>query len=326
MISISQKVKSELSQLPTPDGASALAELAAVLSCAASLGMNNAGYYVEAAGGGPHLKARVDVLLKKLYGLTCGEAEPTVGLKNQGGSFRVSGMAAERLLEDCQILVRGEEGLLQIARGVDRYLVEDDAAARAYLAGAFTAAGSLSVPAENQFKVSNKRAAGTGYHLEFAVTDAELADGLAALLKRFDIYPKKVLRKGKNIIYLKGGDSICGFLALVGAEQAALYLNGLIASKSLNNEVNRRVNSEAANIGRAVAAAARQLKAVKLLKERRRLESLPDGLRDLAKARLSRPELGMAELGAMFNPPLSKSGVNHRFERIIKLAEDMAQN
>ena len=309
MISISQKIKEELSALEPADAASALAELSAVLSAGATLGICNIGYYVEASGGGPYLKARVDVLLKKLYGLVSDEG-PVTGLKNQGGAFRVTGEAAERCLEDCQILVRGGEGLLKLERGVDRYLVEDDAAARGYLAGAFIAAGALSVSQS-----------GTGYHLELSVESERLADGLGELLRRFEIYAKRTLRKGKVILYLKDGGQICDFLALAGASQAVLELNDLLARKSLNNGVNRRTNCEEANIGRAVDAASRQLAAVKALSDRGRLDALPEGLRAAARARLKHPELGMAELGALMRPPIGKSGVNHRFEKLIEMAE-----
>jgi len=308
MISISQKVKEELAAIPPDDAPCALAELSAMLSVTACLGINNIGYYVEAEGVGPHVKRRTDKLLKKLYGIVS-DGCTAGGLKNQGGAFRVTGAAAERMLEDCEILRRGTDGMWELKRGVDRYLVEDDAGARAYLAGTFLAAGSLCVPQ-----------GGTGYHLELSIERVELAEGLTELLKRFDISVKRANRRDKTILYLKDGERVCDFLVLVGASQAALELNDLIAGKSLKNEVNRRANCEGANIGRAAAAAARQLAAVKSLAAHNRLNSLPDGLRALASARLNHPELGMADLGAMMRPPIGKSGVNHRFERIIEMA------
>jgi DNA-binding protein WhiA len=309
MISITNKVKEELAALEPADATAGLAELSAILSAAGTLGICSIGYYVEAAGG-PFLKRRVDYLLLKIYGVASDEGETARALKNQTSAFRVTGAVAERILEDCEILIRDGDGLIRLERGVAPYMVKDEDAARRYLAGAFMAAGSLNVPS-----------GGAGYHLEMAASHGELADGWAKMTAAFGIPAKVLARHGKNVVYLKDNRLISDFLALVGAEQAVLDLADLAADKALHNTVNRRTNCEEANIDRMVDAAARQTEAVRKLQARGVLGTLPIGLRALAAARLKRPELGLAELGALMNPPLTKSGVNHRFERILAMAE-----
>jgi len=316
MISLTQKVKAELSAAEISDAAGALAELSAIISAAGSLGINSLGYYVSAVGGSV-LKERADMLLQKLYGLSSDGEEAETGLKNQSGAFRITGAAAERVLEDCEILTRDEDGLLVIQRGAAPYLVMDENEAKRYLAGAFIAAGSINAPAPDG---GSRKSPDIGYHFEIAVDSGELAEGLKKISADFGIFLKETIRRGKFVVYLKDNRQICDFLALIGACDASLDLASLAADKALHNAVNRRTNCEEANIGRTVGAAAKQLDAVKRLSERGKLSALPENLRLLAEARLRHPELGMAELGALLKPPLSKSGVNHRFDKIFVLA------
>ena len=92
--------------------------------------------------------------------------------------------------------------------------------------------------------------------------------------------------------------------------------------KQVRNSANRRANSEIANLQKTASASAAQIKAIKRLKRSGRYNLLPDELKTVAALRFDYPELTLRQLGEMLDPPISRSGVNHRLEKIIRFAED----
>ncbi|MBQ1453275.1 MAG: DNA-binding protein WhiA, partial [Ruminococcus sp.] len=84
------------------------------------------------------------------------------------------------------------------------------------------------------------------------------------------------------------------------------------------NNVNRRINSEIANIDKVASASAKQLEAIEYIKKTIGLEALPDDLREIAYLRLDNPEMSLRALGENLSPPISRSGANHRMQRIME--------
>lgn len=179
---------------------------------------------------------------------------------------------------------------------------------KAYLRGAFLAGGSVSDPQ------------GGSYHLELTCQDPEQVGILQALMQGFFIKPGETSRKDGYFLYLKGAEPITQFLSMVGAHTALLDFENARIYKDIRNNVNRLVNCDTANLNKSVDAAARQVEAIRLLDAHLGLEKLTPALRQVARARLEHPDVTLKELGELINPPVSKSGINHRIRRIEQLA------
>ena len=133
--------------------------------------------------------------------------------------------------------------------------------------------------------------------------------------------PKTVARSGNYIVYFKGSEQICDLLTYMGAPIRAMEIMGTKAVKQVRNNVNRRINSEVANIGKVATASARQIEAIEHIKRTKGLESLPQDLKEIAFLRLENPEMSLRDLGQNLSPPISRSGAHHRIQRLLELAD-----
>ena len=131
-----------------------------------------------------------------------------------------------------------------------------------------------------------------------------------------------VLRKKSYVLYVKEGAQIVDMLAIMEANVALMDLENIRIPKEMRNSVNRKVNCETANINKTVNAAVKQIEDIRLLEEKVGLESLNEGLEEIARLRLQYPEATLKELGLMLNPQVGKSGVNHRLRKLSLLADD----
>ena len=178
---------------------------------------------------------------------------------------------------------------------------------RMELRGAFLACGSLAAPAR-------------GYHLEFVPPDDAATDRLVTLLRAEGWEPKVAPRKGRRIVYFKDVDAITEFLAAIGASQAVFALEDVRALKETKNRIHRLVNTEAANVDRAMSAAAAQREAIALVADAYGLGNLTPPLREIAELRLAHPTETLAELGRRCSPPVRKSTANNRLAALLRLA------
>ena len=101
-----------------------------------------------------------------------------------------------------------------------------------------------------------------------------------------------------------------------------MEIMGTKAVKQVRNNVNRRINSEVANIGKIATASAKQLEAIEYIKKTKGLDTLPDDLREIAYLRLENPEMSLRDLGQNLTPPISRSGANHRIQRLLEYAQN----
>lgn len=203
------------------------------------------------------------------------------------------------------ICARGRELL-----AVKNASVQATCCKRAYIRGAFIAAGSMSDPSK-------------AYHFEIVCNTKEKAVHLQDMINSFDMDAKIVPRKRTFIVYLKEGSQIVDILNVMEAHIALLQLENVRILKEMRNTVNRKVNCETANINKTVSAAVRQMEDISYINETIGFDKLPEGLKDVALTRLEYPEATLKELGGLLQTPVGKSGVNHRLRKLSEIADKL---
>lgn len=194
-----------------------------------------------------------------------------------------------------------------VALHINLGVLEDECCKISFLRGAFMAGGSVTDP--------EKR-----YHLELATSHYHVSGETYSLLMELGFFPKSVARGGNSILYFKQSDYIEDVLTTLGAPINAMRIMEAKVEKDLRNDVNRRVNCETANLGKAVDAAQEQLAAIRRLELSGIYDELPDRLRKTAELRKSHPEATLSELAMMQDPPLTKSAINHRMRKLLELS------
>ena len=187
-------------------------------------------------------------------------------------------------------------------------LLEEECCRASFLRGIFFAGGSITDPYKR-------------YHLELNCSHMQVSRELDALLRECNYPPKSVTRNSSFVTYFKQSDQIEDFLTLIGAPVAAMKIMTAKMEKDLRNSVNRRLNCDTANLDKAVEAAQEQLEAIRELRSRDILETLPEKLQQTAQLRELHPELTLAELAEEFYPPITKSCLNHRLRKLQELAK-----
>ncbi len=177
----------------------------------------------------------------------------------------------------------------------------------AYLRGALLGGGSISGPPSP--------------HLELRTSSLEGARFVAAVAAAVDV-PLAVLDRGRHAVaYSKGIEPIAGLLAVAGASDTALVFEERAVLAATRARANRLANADHANLVRASVAAGRQLAAIRSLEQAGRISKLPLSLREAAELRLTHPSLGLADLARKARPPVSKSAIARRLEKIVRLAD-----
>ena len=161
------------------------------------------------------------------------------------------------------------------------------------------------------------------YHLEIVFTSYDDAQTIKKLIDGFGLDGKIVERKGHYVVYLKEGAQIADMLRIMEAPMALMEFENIRIVKEMRNSINRQVNCEAANLGKTISAAVKQVEDIKFICSKVGLVNIPESLAETAKKRLEYPEATLKELGELMDPPLGKSGVNHRLKRLSELAEDL---
>lgn len=179
-----------------------------------------------------------------------------------------------------------------------------------FLRGAFFGGGSVTDPQK-------------GYHMEFNTKSPNQAERLRGILKKDGFESKITCRKGYHVVYIKGSEDIADILGYMGAPQGAFELFSVQIEKEMRNDINRRVNCENANTNKAALASSRHLFAIKKIHSAGEWDKLPDVLKEIGELREEYPEDSLKELGEKTNPPIGKSGVNHRLNRILGIAENI---
>ena len=212
---------------------------------------------------------------------------------------------AGRVYETVPLSTDECDKLLAATRGEN--VVKSDCCKRTFIREAFCCIGSVSDP-------------GKSYHLEFTCEEEALASQLSGILKELGIEAHITHRARYFVVYIKESEAIGDVLLQMGASLSLMRMENERIVRGMRGDVNRRVNCEMANITKTVDAAARQLEDIRFLESHGGLGALPRELIEVAQARLDNPEASLAELGMLLDPPVGKSGVNHRLRRLCEMA------
>ncbi|NLC33032.1 MAG: DNA-binding protein WhiA [Clostridiales bacterium] len=312
-MSFSTSLKQELVALPLEKTCCMASELGALTACCASISLQGRGrLQMVYTTHSPSVLKRIFTLLKQGYGI--GGAPRLSSLSNFGGmkqyQLRLS-------VEDSRSLMRSLSGDHKGAHhpalySVPSRIVRRICCRRAWIRGFFLGCGSVLDPRK-------------GYRAEFVMDGAQRADYLVRLLKLGGIEALRSERRGNVIIYIRQGDALFTLFGLMGASRAVMELENIRAENSLRESLNRVANCDTSNFRKQVSAAQQQIEHITRISLLKGLTSLPKHLEELARLRLSHPDLGLKELGELASPPLSKSGVQHRLRRLAQIAQDIQQ-
>ena len=284
-MSFSSEVKEELAKHISPARHCQIAELAAIMNYCGQYGRDREGNYtIGFQMENEAARRKGFTLLKKTYNI---DTDVSIS-EEQMKSFLFK--------------------IGNLDEPVSHLLIKNSCCQRAFLRGAFLSIGSMSDPQK-------------GYHLEFVCTTEEKARQLQSVIQGFGIDAKIVIRTRYYVVYLKEGAGIVDLLNVCEAHVSLMKLENLRILKEMRNSINRRVNCEAANITKTVTAATRQIDDIMYIRDHYGFQKLSENLRQMAEVRLENPDAPLKELGEYLNPPVGKSGVNHRLRKLSELAE-----
>lgn len=311
-MSFSSKTKNELSRLEIENYCCAIAEISALIRMSGTIQFNGMGnislkFVTENAA----IARRIFLILKKIYDM---KIEVMVRrnkqLKKNNSYLMIvdDSEDAKKILTETEVF--NEDEPFKFNTEVPQNLVNNRCCKRAYIRGAFLGGGSISDPEKT-------------YHLEFVNHSEEHSKGLCDIINSFGLNAKIVLRKDNYIVYLKEGEQIVDMLNIIGAHNALLKLEDIRVLKDVRNNINRIVNCETANLSKTINASIRQINNIEYIDKHIGINNLPENLIEIAKLRLDHREASLKELGKMLNPPIGKSGVNHRLRKLEEIAEDL---
>ncbi|MDD6038499.1 MAG: DNA-binding protein WhiA [bacterium] len=306
-MSFSSDVKQELAGQIDNRRHCQLAELMALLSAEAKLEYTRGGMSLCFCTENELVAAKYRMLVKKLFDIDVAqEMSMYTQILRVDQPEELNHMLMGLKVMDANGKLQHED------LSADGLLLQKSCCKRAFARGAFLASGSISNPEKS-------------YHFEIVCPSEEKAILLQQMYEDFDLDAKIVLRKKHYIVYLKEGAQIVDALNVMGAHVALMNLENVRIIKEMRNSVNRKVNCETANINKVVNAACRQVDDIRYIQKKTGLDKLPVQLREMAYLRLEYPDVSLKELGELCDPPVGKSGVNHRLRKISEMAKALGR-
>lgn len=310
-MSFSARVKEELSRQVSPARHCQIAEIAAIFSLCGRIQISGDDRYsVKIHTENVTVARKCFTLLKKTFNIT---TDISIRRNAHLGKNRVYSVCVKRHEDAVRILKatkllsdNGEIG--ENLSVVGNVVVQNPCCRRAFLRGAFLASGSLSDP--EKF-----------YHFEIVCATEAKARQIQSIMSSFDVEAKIVTRKRSYVVYIKEGSQIVDILNVMEAHLSLMELENIRILKEMRGNVNRQVNCETANINKTVSAALKQIEDITYIRDTVGFDELAPSLAEMARVRLEKPEATLKELGEEMDPPVGKSGVNHRLRKLCELAE-----
>lgn len=313
-MSFSGNVKEELSRQVSPARHCQLAELSALISmCGSVVITSRETFRLKIHTEKLSVARKCFTLLEKTFNI---RTDISIRRNLEKGSVTYLLMVKDhenalRVLQATKLIT--EEYTGDELHIMNHVLVRQTCCKRAFIRGAFLAAGSMSDP--------NK-----AYHFEIVCDTEEQAERVQQMICSFSVAAKTVIRKKAFVVYIKEGSGIVDILNIMEAYVSLMELENVRILKEMRNSVNRKVNCETANINKTVSASVKQVEDIQYILKRKGLEFLPENLEEIARARLENQDATLKELGELLEPPVGKSGVNHRLRKLGEIADKLRQN
>ncbi len=289
-MSFTKKIKAQLSRIEGDCESCDTAELSAIIRVCTTFQGGQAVITTE----NEDVKERIELLFLRLFDISVSHA-----CKNGVFRFYPEEEIFDYLAEKLMLFTDEDFDLAPI-----------ECCKAAFVRGTFLGCGSMSDPK-------------TRYHLEFDAKHERTADRIRDTLGEMGITAKITRRKEHYIVYVKEYETIADILGAMGAVTSAMDLYNISIEKELRNTANRQANCEIANIERTTKSASLQIESIKKIEKKLGFENLPETLREIARIRCEYPDESLKELGMRLNSPIGKSGVNHRLQRIMEIAEKL---
>ncbi len=315
-MSFSSHVKEELSKQISAARHCQISELAAMLSFCGRIQISeNNRYRIKIHTENGAVARKYFTLLKKTFNIGADVSIRRNAFQKKSHTYTVAvqdHQEALKVLQATKLLQEdGEIGdSLSLANNV---ILMQSCCRRSFIRGAFLAAGSISDP--EKF-----------YHFEIVCPSQDRAEQVQAIIKTFGIDAKMVIRKKYFVVYIKEGSQIVDILNVMEAPIALMELENIRIVRGMRGQVNRQVNCETANINKTVSAAVRQMEDIVYIRDTIGLHNLPENLEEIASLRLARPDASLKELGEALDPPVGKSGVNHRLRKLGAIAQELRES
>ena len=313
-MSFATEVKNELARIEPGKKCCQLSEIAGFLRVAGSIGLAGRGKFkIVITTENPAIVRHYKKLIQEYFGiettLDIGESDFSGKTKTYNINIDSENRSEQILRETGILLVR--EGNNYISDGIYEGIVKNKCCKKAYIRGVFMGAGTMSNPEK-------------AYHLEFVCRTEAFASDLRKLINSFRDLEAKQYKRGKHyIVYMKKADYIADTLGIMGADSHSLKVETTWVGKAMRNKVNRMANCDNANVDKMVEASMKQAAAIDKIKNTKGLEGLPEKLREAARLRMENPDISLAALGELCDPPLKKSGINGRLKKIEELADKL---
>ena len=315
-MSFSSETKKELAQLEVDKKCCMLAEIAGFARMNGSIRFVGGGRMgVSLTSEDPAIARHLKKLLQTYFDTSTSLDILQGAAFRKGKNYRITfddNIIGEQMLREVGLMTV-QEGSNVLVEGIPFDIIRKKCCKRAYLRGMFLASGSLNHPER-------------GYHMEIVCKNQYIGADLRKLMNSFDLNAKISERKNSFVVYIKESEKIVDFMNIVGAHHQLLAYEDVRIVKSLRNTTNRINNCENANIDKAVNAAGKQVEDITLIEERMGLMNLPAKLRVVAELRLENPDLPLKDLAELTDPPVSKSGINHRLKKIGEIADKIRQD
>ena len=313
-MSYNSDTKKELTTLATGKKCCQLAQITGFLRFAGSVTLvGGAGIRVQTDS--PAVARLFVQLIKDYFGTKTALSvlEPMQLQRSRQYELRITpDMNSEAILRETGIL-SVKEGSNFVEHRFDQEIIKKRCCKKAMLRGIFLAAGSITDPAKS-------------YHLEISNDHEEAAADLVKLINSFGLKSKIIQRRGRWVVYLKDGEQIEDFMTIIGLSSQLFKFQNIRITKDMRNTANRIMNCDKANMDKSLAASQRQIADIRFIEQCKGLDFLNAKLRETAVLRLENPEISLDEFRELFDPPLTKSGLNHRLMKISEIARNIRKD
>lgn len=316
MATFSNELKDEICLLNIDNQENALSELSAIIKSCGEIRLKQNKWLVVLSTEYDGLLNRVNKLLYLIY-----KTKATQQVVNEFNRERKEIIfpldLSEKILVDTEVMFYDEDKSLCLNSGISDYIIQDEEQMREYLKGVVLGCFTSNII------FNEDKGKSTGYHVEFVFSGEEMALDFSELLSQFEIISKKIERKNQHVVYIKDFEQICLLLEVLQVPKTYLKLKNENTMREVRNQINRQNNCFIGNSTKTVNASVKQLEAIKIIDSVIGIEKLEEPLQRVCYLRMANPEESLDNLVKLSLEPITKSGLNHRLQKIIKIASEL---